>query len=130
MCVLSQKKDRTVRRLEKSIARYEATEDRPTHYHGRPRLVCCDIDYSHLLLCCCCSCHHSCTDVHNMEDGPHPPPKGTLVDSIQYYTVELDHANTEFCVLQRQKMAIADASNRSLDSNVWFYSTVQRIVFT
>jgi len=119
---LSAKKDRTVRRLEKAIARYEAMGDRPTHIMGRPRINCCDIELSPLS---CLDCFCRTNSLHDMDlDGY--ATRGQIVDSIQYYTIILETVNREFIVLQKNKMGIADASNRSLDSNVWF-ATVSRI---
>jgi len=116
----SVKKIRITRRLEKSIAHYEATKKRPTHIMGRPRLNCMDIECSPLE---CTFCKGS--SLHNMEtDGE--VNRGERVDSIQYYTYDLQKTNCDLFLLQKEKLSIADAGNRSLRATGWF-SAVSKI---
>jgi len=111
--ILSLRKKRVTGRLEKSIAHYEATRERPTHIMGRPRLNCCDIEFSPLECTCCKG-----AKIHDMDDGD--AKRGHRVDSIQYYTYDLQRANRDLFLLQKEKLSIAEAGNRSLRATGWF----------
>jgi len=111
---LSVRKQRTVKRLERSIAMYEATNRRPTHIMGRPRINCCDIELSPLE----CLCVER-APFHDMDrDGE--VTRGKLVDSIDYYTADLEKSNTNLFLHQKEKLGIADAGNKSIRVNEWF----------
>lgn len=51
---LSTRRKRVLRRLEKSVASYEAVGTRPVHRVGKPRLMCCGIQTEPLDFCACC----------------------------------------------------------------------------
>jgi hypothetical protein len=87
--LLSARRMKACRGLEKSLAYYNATGIRPTHIVGRPRFLCCGIESSPIcsISCCCYS--------------------GDQVDSIQYYTYRLANFNIEIQKLQSEKFLLA-----------------------
>ena len=91
--VLSARRMKACRGLEKSLAYYNATGIRPTHIVGRPRFLCCGIESSPIcsIRCCCYS--------------------GDKVDSIQYYTYRLANFNIEIQKLQSEKFLLAQTGS-------------------
>mmetsp|Transcript_10769 Transcript_10769/g.23042 ORF Transcript_10769/g.23042 Transcript_10769/m.23042 type:complete len:1479 (+) Transcript_10769:104-4540(+) len=116
---LSARRLRVARRLEKSLAYWYATGNRPTHITGRGRLQLCGIESTPVDFKCvvCCCCYDSCRVANYMEeDGKdaqpaqfyeHLPGKGACVDSIAYYTRDLADCNLRMKKLQQEKFKIA-----------------------
>jgi hypothetical protein len=126
----SQRRKRKVRRLEKSVAWYEANGERPRHVVGRGRLMCCGIESDvNYRSCLCCgmantSCANGCCRRNSKpmwdEFSPNPPQKGDLVDSIAYYTLEVEEANDRMAKEQRKQKELAEIGNEDLaDSATW-----------
>jgi len=117
---ISTRKQRTVKRLERSIATYEAMGVRPTHIMGRPRINCCDIELSPL------EClRFERAKFHDIAtDGE--VSRGALVDSIDYYTHDLEESNKRLFLRQKDILGLADGGNRSLRVHEWF-NTVSKI---
>jgi len=117
----SLRRQRKVRRLEKSLARFEASGFRPRHIVGRPRIMCCGIESEMNYLChmCCNNFYQSRKPVWD-EFSQQPPEKGDLVDSIAYYTLEVEECNDHMVKEQRKKKEMAEIGNKDLaDSATW-----------
>lgn len=112
---MSRKKLRITRRLEKSIAHYEATSKRPSHVVGQPRMMLCGIEFTVM------EGFKACAKdvVMNFEEDV-SVGKGERVDSINYYTHELKLFNKKLFVLQKNKRDVAEFGNRSLRAHSWF----------
>ena len=125
---LSARRLRVTRRLEKSLAYYSVTGNRPTHVSGRPRIFCLGIESTPVDVLClvCCCCHDSCgASRARVDDGDGDgdgngdinfpdlydvlPGKGEIVDSIAYYIKDLAQCNLKMQELQKAKLLIAQA---------------------
>lgn len=113
---LSQRKLRITRRLEKSIAYYEATGERPTHITGRFRTMVCGVESSPVEWCCD---SNKVVDIDDI-DFDIISKHGLRVDSIDYYTKDLQNMNIKLFQLQKKKRQFAAFGNRSLNGNGWF----------
>lgn len=118
---LSRRKLRVTRRLEKSIAHFEATGIRPTHITGRCRTMICGIESTPVKLCCD---SRKMVDTFDDEDEDFTR-RGVRVDSIDYYTHDLQRMNSAMMVLQQEKIDVAAYGNISLTGNQWFDSISQ-----
>ncbi len=116
---LSQRKLRLTRRLEKSIAYYEATGLRPTHITGRCRAMVCGIESTPVAMCCDPK-NVVGSDEYFSDDEEDYTRKGIRVDSIDYYTQDLLHMNSKMFLLQKERGEIAAFGNRSLNGSGWF----------
>ncbi len=116
---LSQRKLRITRRLEKSLAFFEATGKRPTHIIGRFRPMICGVESTPFELCCD---SRKVVDISAYYDGDEEVhvKKGLRVDSIDYYTRDLQDMNTKMFLLQKQKGEVAAFGNKSINGNGWF----------
>ena len=115
---LSVKRLKITRKLEKAIAKYEATGERPTNIVGRKRCMCCNVE--------CGSCNVQCcktemVDVDEYEDDV-KIQKGVKVDSVQYYTRELRIVNEKFLEMQKKRNEEAEDGNVSILADNWFTS--------
>jgi len=113
--VTAKRVERVTRRLEKSIAYYEATRRRPTHIAGRPRVNFLNIECSPLELDIGRHCH----ETYDFEEEGAMPPKGAVVDSIDYYTFDLAEINHHLFFGQRKKAQIAHTGNMSIRADGW-----------
>ena len=113
--VVAIRADRVTRRLEKSIAYYEATKRRPTHIAGRPRVNFLNIECSP----CELDIGRPCHAVYDIEEEGILPPKGAVVDSIDYYTLDLAEINQHLFLGQRKKAQIAHTGNLSVRADGW-----------
>jgi len=113
--VIVTRADRATRRLEKSIAYYEATERRPTHIAGRPRVNFLNIECSP----CELQFTRPCYATFDIEEEGVLPPKGAVVDSIDYYTLDLAEINQHLFLGQRKKAQIAHTGNMSVRADGW-----------
>lgn len=116
---LSQRKLRLTRRLEKSIAYYEATGLRPTHITGRFRAMICGIESTPVAMCCDPK-NVVGSDEYFSDEEEDYTRKGIRVDSIDYYTQDLLHMNSKMFLLQKERGEIAAFGNRSLNGSGWF----------
>ena len=108
--ILSQKKEKTLKRLEKSIAYFESTGVKSKHF---PR------------------CFYFCYKTRSVQETDetmtnsfNDKKKRQQVDSITYYTEELMSINREMLMLQQQRAKSAECGNNSYHSTTWF-STIQ-----
>ena len=113
---LSRKKLKITSRLEKSIARFEATGKRPNHVMGRPRLMLCGIELTTMDCLCWGSKKEPVMDF----DDKDTVAKGEKVDSINYYTHQLKGLNKKMFIEQKKKRDIAENGNKSLMATSWF----------
>lgn len=113
--VVATRTARVTRRLEKSIAYYEATKRRPTHIAGRPRVNFLNIECSP----CELDIGRPCDAVYDIEEEGVLPPKGAVVDSIDYYTLDLAEINQRLFLGQRKKAQIAHTGNLSVRADGW-----------
>lgn len=115
---------RICRRLEKSIAHYHATGQRATHNVGSPRMTILGIDMAPCDRFFCGSPPNvAYVDNYNRRITE-KPQKGTHVDSISYYTYDLNEMNKQMCSLQSRKAEIAlEGTNHSAADN-WFTKLV------
>jgi Uncharacterized integral membrane protein len=113
--VLSTKKLRTTRRLEKSVAFFEATGKRPTHVVGRPRVMFCGIELSPFEGFAFCKKE----PIEHFDDDQ-KIDKGSRVDSISYYTHQLKQLNRQMFLIQKNKRDIAEHGNSSIRAYGWF----------
>jgi len=118
--VTAQRTQRVTRRLEKSIAYYYATGQRPTHISGRPRITLLGIECSPLEVTMGRACHAT----FDIEEEGSLPPRGVIVDSIDYYTHDLEQINQELFLGQRKKARIAETGNISVRANDWISKAV------
>ena len=114
---LSQRKLRIMRRLEKSIAYYEATGTRPTHINGRYRPMICGVESTPVEWCCDSD---KVVDIQDEDVRFGHAKRGIRVDSIEYYTKDLHCMNVELFQLQMKKKQIAAFGNRSVNGTGWF----------
>lgn len=108
--ILSQKKEKTLKRLEKSIAYFESTGVKSKHF---PR------------------CFYFCYKTRSVQEMDETmtnsfddKKKRQQVDSITYYTEELMSINREMLMLQQQRAKSAECGNNSYHNTTWF-STIQ-----
>ena len=121
---LSQRRLRVTRRLEKSIAYYHSTGERPSHVLGRARINICGIDMAPL------DCTFSrALPIVVPEHGAYPP-RGARVDSISYYTRDLAECNRELYLLQQSKKQIAESGNVIIKASNWFTETIDMFAGT
>ena len=113
--VTARRVERVTRRLEKSIAYFEATRRRPTHIAGRPRINFLNIECSPLEVDIGRPCH----ETYDFEEEGVMPPKGVVVDSIDYYTFDLAEMNQQLFLGQRKKAQIAHTGNMSIRADGW-----------
>ena len=113
--VTARRVERVTRRLEKSIAYFEATRRRPTHIAGRPRINFLNIECSPLEVDMGRPCH----ETYDFEEEGVMPPKGVVVDSIDYYTFDLAEMNQQLFLGQRKKAQIAHTGNMSIRADGW-----------
>jgi len=114
---IASKRRRAVRRLEKSIAYYEATSKRLTHVVGRKRLMCCGIETYPI--------RNFGGKVFVEQDDYSSTQKGERVDSISYYTVQLVELNESVEKLQREKKTLAAEGSNSIDSTLWISRMIE-----
>lgn len=109
---------RTCRRLEKSIAYLAAKGKRPTHVVGQGRLTLCGVDVAP----CDIKCMAENKEVIFVDDSRYAerPAKGTIVDSISYYTQELAANSRTLFKMQQRKSQIAESGNLSLRADNWY----------
>jgi hypothetical protein len=116
---------RSCRRLEKSIAYFNATGKRPTHTVGQLRASILGIDLAPLEFKKCCKGEER-VEFADMDDLLQEKPKrGTRVDSISYYTQELAAHSRELFRMQHRKAQIADSGNMSIKADNWFDQVVR-----
>eukprot|EP00523_Entomoneis_sp_CCMP467_P008539 CAMPEP_0168737984 /NCGR_PEP_ID=MMETSP0724-20121128/10690_1 /TAXON_ID=265536 /ORGANISM="Amphiprora sp., Strain CCMP467" /LENGTH=1061 /DNA_ID=CAMNT_0008785295 /DNA_START=92 /DNA_END=3277 /DNA_ORIENTATION=- len=120
---LSKRCMRTCRRLEKSIAYLQATGRRPSHNVGQGRMSIMGIDLEPM------GCHWNCfckpeplmVDVDSadsIEESSRKPPRGTLVDSISYYTMELAHYSRKLKEYQKSVKQLAECGSK-VSASTW-----------
>ena len=118
---------RTCRRLEKSIAYLQATEKRPYHRAGQGRVSLMGLDMNPIQVDPLCCTHHPDPLVVTMENSLRESatrdsvtesgktkvvPRGTLVDSISYYTLELAEQSRKLREWQRKAEELAESGNQ------------------
>jgi len=115
---LSTKKVMITRRLEKAVAYHASTNKRLTHVTGRGRIMMCGVELNPV------NFWWDPKDIVNLDSyyrgNEKQLCKGLMVDSIDYYTRELNYANTKMYMLQREVKDLADDGNRSVTGNGWF----------
>ena len=122
---VSQQRDQTVRRLEKSMIRLEVTGKRPQHVVGRKRLRCCGIETSPLFSGSGRRSNPASSDLsaYNVE-----PRRGERVDSISYYTHKLAVINEKFTNMQREKKELAHGGgNDQVRASQWISQAIDRV---
>ena len=122
---LSSRKLRITRRLEKSIAHYEATRIRPSHITGRFRTMICGIESTPIEMCCDSQVIVDLDDNYDENEIAHVVNRGLRVDSIDYYTRDLQEMNTKMFLLQKQTGDIAAFGNHSVNGRDWFSAISQ-----
>jgi len=100
---ISAKRKRAVRRLEKSIAHFEATGARVTHIVGRKRLRCFGVETYPV--------RNFGGRVMGEEDDSRSPQRGERVDSLTYYTSQLVALNETMDKMQAEKKNLAADGN-------------------
>lgn len=130
----SAKCQRSCQRLEKAIATYHATGERPVHIVGRGRISllgveliplecatpsCCRLDDEEM------SDHYRDMEEDDEADMSDKPPRGTRVDSISYYTQELAAHSRVLARLQQKKSSLAETGNHSLQAGGWLNKIVK-----
>ena len=113
---LSSKKLKITRKLEKSIANFIASGERPVHVVGRKRFMCCNVE------CISFDIHCRKAPVVDLEDFDDDSkiPKGTNVDSVSYYTRQLKIVNASFFKMQQEKNKGAETGNVAILAENWF----------
>ena len=111
----SKKIIKVCRRLEKSIASFYATGKRPTHIVGRPRCMCCGIEGKPFELP-----FVENGAIHNIDFGHDELARGDRVDSISYYSRDLQLLNRYMAELQRRNMNVAHTGNVRVRAKTWF----------
>jgi len=111
------KTDRVCRRLEKSIAHYQAEGHRPTHIVGSPRINVLGVELVPFDWTCGSYPNVAYVDNRTLNERP---AKGTHVDSISYYTHDLAFCNMRMNFMQQRKTEIALSGNKSSDATNWF----------
>jgi len=119
---LSAKRQQAVRRLEKSVAFYEATGKRGTHVVGRSRVKVFGIESLPIIP----SPVRRGRDVDELDDDlirvtatDSLPKKGERVDSINYYTRLLVDMNTTIEKMQVEKKELAAKGNDQIRASQW-----------
>jgi hypothetical protein len=112
----SKKVIKVCRRLEKSIASFYARGKRPTHIVGRPRCMCCGIEGKPLECWSCCEIG----TIHNLDLEHDDLSRGDRVDSISYYSRDLQLLNRYMAELQRRNMNAAHTGNVRVRAKTWF----------
>lgn len=107
---------RVCRRLEKSIAHCHATNSRPTHNVGSPRINILGIDLAPFDWSCGTYPDVAYVDNQSMSERP---ARGTHVDSITYYTNDLADMNKDMYFMQQRKTEIALTGNTSFEAENW-----------
>ena len=119
---------RTCRQLEKSIAYMHANGKRPSHRHGQGRVSLIGLDIRpcevYPTSCCCMTVPDPLIlDLNNMNYtiavSSHRPPRGTRVDSITCYTIELAEHSQNLKERQRLAAEIAESGNLGEGGNGW-----------
>jgi len=113
---LSRKKLKVTRRLEKSIAHFEATSKRPSHVVGQPRMILCGIELTPMMEVL----KPRKKDINMDFDDDELVAKGERVDCINYYTHQLKRLNKKLFILQKNKRDIVEFGNQSLRATSWF----------
>jgi Late exocytosis, associated with Golgi transport/Cytosolic domain of 10TM putative phosphate transporter len=130
----SAKCQRSCQRLEKAIAIYQATGERPVHIVGRGRISVLGVELISLECAtpACCRCddeemadYYRGMDEDDDNDVPDRPPKGTRVDTISYYTQELAGHSRALARLQKRKNSLAETGNHSLQAGGWLDKIVK-----
>jgi hypothetical protein len=130
----SAKCERSCQRLEKAIATYQATGERPVHIVGRGRISVLGVEIVSLECAtpACCRCddeemsdYYKGMDEEDDDDVPDRPPRGTRVDTISYYTQELAAHSRTLARLQRRKNSLAETGNHSLQAGGWLDKIVK-----
>jgi Late exocytosis, associated with Golgi transport/Calcium-dependent channel, 7TM region, putative phosphate/Cytosolic domain of 10TM putative phosphate transporter len=129
-------------RLEKSIAYFHANGTRPSHIVGHScqeamSLVLSSMGCSDKKSCsfsCGIWCHYRADEeVAAMADADMrtetPPPKGTRVDSISYYTWDLAQKSRQLFQTQRQKAIIGKLGNESIRADNWLDQLGRNVEF-
>mmetsp|Transcript_22017 Transcript_22017/g.26911 ORF Transcript_22017/g.26911 Transcript_22017/m.26911 type:complete len:506 (+) Transcript_22017:162-1679(+) len=114
--VLSARRKRVTRRLEKAIAYYEATGKRPTHIVGRPRLMLCGIETEPVSMF---PCYKEEANDDTMTENDFDFDKGHRADSITYYFHDLNRMNRQVMELQRETAEIAENGSVRFTSQNW-----------
>jgi len=110
------KRRRAVRRLEKSIAHFEATGTRVTHVVGRKRLRCFGVETYPI--------RNFGGRIMPEEDDSRSPQRGERVDSINYYTSQLVVLNETMDEMQKEKKTVAAEGNAPNDATPWISSLI------
>jgi hypothetical protein len=117
---------RTCRRLEKSLAYWHAEGARPTHVVGRGRLSLLGVEMEPFDIP---NCTADPDDALMVEDeiSTERTPKGTLVDSISYYTQELAAHSKALFLLQQRKTRVAEFGRTSVTQATWLDGVVHGV---
>eukprot|EP00546_Thalassionema_frauenfeldii_P006538 CAMPEP_0178908972 /NCGR_PEP_ID=MMETSP0786-20121207/8226_1 /TAXON_ID=186022 /ORGANISM="Thalassionema frauenfeldii, Strain CCMP 1798" /LENGTH=800 /DNA_ID=CAMNT_0020580947 /DNA_START=87 /DNA_END=2486 /DNA_ORIENTATION=- len=112
---------RIVKRLEKAIAVYHATKERPTQVMGKPKSSAFGIEMEFPTISFFSLCRKRNKQVLMVnEKGPYPAP-GTLVDSISLHMREVADCNYQIYKLQQQNFAVAGTGSfKAREANKWF----------
>lgn len=108
---VSARRKRAVRRLEKSVAHFEATGTRLTHVVGRKRLRCFGVETYPI--------RNFGGSIMPEEDDNRSPQRGERVDSMNYYTDQLVELNESMVEMQKEKKNLASQGNAYNDANPW-----------
>lgn len=109
---------RVCERLEKSIAIYEATGERPTHYVGVPRITLLGLQSPPLSCFCCKSAKVLRFDGDDMQTMQRPK-RGAHVDSISYYVQDMAATSRALIKMQKRKTQIAESGNSVNRADNW-----------
>lgn len=110
----AKRRARVVRRLEKSMAIFESTGERPTHVVGAKRCRCLGIESLPIFS----SGGPDAAGRHDYE-GDAVPQKGERVDSITYYRRELAEMNEKVSRMQTEKKQLANTGNEMTRASEW-----------
>jgi Late exocytosis, associated with Golgi transport/Cytosolic domain of 10TM putative phosphate transporter len=130
----SAKCERSCQRLEKAIAIYQATGERPVHIVGRGRISVLGVEIVSLECATPACCRdddeemgdfYKGMDEDDDQDAPDRPPRGTRVDTISYYTQELAAHSRTLARLQKRKNSMAETGNHSLQAGGWLDKIVK-----
>ncbi|KAL7549353.1 hypothetical protein ACHAWF_012625 [Thalassiosira exigua] len=119
----SKKRQRVLRRLEKSMVSLEVRGRRPRHVVGRKRLRCCGIETSPIFA----SFGGKSSDDDASVASDHLPQRGETVDSINYYSRELSIMNQKVSSMQHDKVELAQKGNDSLRASQWISHAIDRV---
>jgi hypothetical protein len=118
------KRQRVLRRLEKSTVSLEVRGRRPTHVVGRKRVRCCGIESAPVFSSF--GGKHVVDDDSVLSDN-RMPQRGEKVDSINYYNRELAVIDEKLLKMQHEKIELAQKGNDSVRASQWISHAIDRV---